>query len=279
VGEPRGVPSFHIDRVGQADRDRLVWLLDEQAALPGVVRMRRWVREELAVRPGQTAVDLGCGTGGEVVELAGLVGDGGRAIGIDPNPAVLALAAQRARGTGAEFVEGSAYALPLPDASVDALRCERVYQHLDDPARATGEIARVLRPGGRVALIDSDWATAIFHPGDPEILDILRTGLQADVPNPNSGRGLRGLLTAAGLVVDELGSEAVIWESATVLPMCQAIAGAAVEQGELTAAQRDGLLADIEAGIATGDHHFSVTMFAVLAHRPASGVPPPVGAG
>lgn len=264
----RDVPSFHIDQVHQPDQEPVVRLLDDQAALPGVVRMRRWVRDALAVRPGETAVDLGCGTGSEVVELARLVGEAGRAIGIDPNPSMLALARERAGRARAEFVEGSAYALPVPAESVDVLRCERVYQHLDHPARATTEIARVMRSGGRVALVDSDWSTTIFHPGDPQVLAALRDRMDSAIPNPRSGRRLRGRLAEAGFVIDDIGSEAVVWDPVTVLPMCTAIADSGVTDGVVTVEQRDRLIADVERGIAAGDYHFSVTMFAVIAHKP-----------
>ncbi|WP_067888917.1 methyltransferase domain-containing protein [Nocardia vaccinii] len=268
MSDQRGVPSFHIDQIDHPEQDLIVRILDDQAALPGVVRMREWARAALALQPGETALDLGSGTGTEVVELAALVGDAGRAIGIDPNPAMLAAARERTADVKAEFLEGSAYDLPLPDASVDAVRCERVYQHLDDPAKATAEIARVLRPGGRVVLIDSDWSTAIFHPGDPELIAALQHRMAANSPNRNSGRRLRGQLVEAGLVIDDIGSEAVIWEPESVLAMCAAITERGVADGSITAAQRDRVLADIEHGAKTGDYHFSVTMFAVVAHKP-----------
>ncbi len=268
VSDQRGVPSFHIDQVDHPEQDLIVRILDDQAALPGVVRMREWARAALAVRPGETALDLGSGTGTEVVELAALVGEAGRAIGIDPNPAMLAVARERAMNVKAEFIEGSAYDLPLPDASVDAVRCERVYQHLDDPAKATAEIARVLRPGGRVVLIDSDWSTAIFHPGDPEVIAALQQRMEANSPNRNSGRHLRGRLVQAGLLIDDIGSEAVIWELESMLAMWAVASERAVADGMITPAQRDRILADIEHGAETGDHHFSVTMFAVVAHKP-----------
>ncbi|WP_405182501.1 methyltransferase domain-containing protein [Nocardia sp. NBC_01377] len=268
MSDQGGVPSFHIDQVHRAEQTLNVRLLDDQAELPGVVRMRRWVRDALAVRAGETAVDLGCGTGTEVVELARSVGESGRAIGIDPNPSMLVVARQRAAGVRTEFIEGSAYALPLPDAVVDVLRCERVYQHLDDPARATAEIARVTRPGGRVALIDSDWSTAILYPGDPQVIEAMRQRMDAAVPNRRSGRRLRGLLAEAGFVIEDVGSEAVIWGPDSAVPMCTAFAESVVADGTITAEQRDRLLGDIEHGIAAGDYHFSVTMFAVIARKP-----------
>lgn len=268
MSDDQGVPSFHIDQVDHPEQDLIVRILDNQAALPGVVRMREWARAALALRPGETALDLGSGTGTEVVELAALVGESGRAIGIDPNPSMLTVARERAADMKAEFIEGSAYDLPLPDASVDAVRCERVYQHLDDPAKATAEIARVLRPGGRVVLIDSDWSTAIFHPGDPEVVTALQQRMATNSPNRNSGRQLRGRLVDAGLVIDDIGSEAVIWEPESILPMFTAVTERGVADGLITADQRDRVLADVRRAAETGDYHFSVTMFAVVAHKP-----------
>ncbi|MBO0856355.1 MAG: methyltransferase domain-containing protein [Nocardia sp.] len=230
--------------------------------------MRDWAREALRVRPGETALDVGSGTGSEVVEFARLVGESGRAVGVDPNPSMLRVARERSAGEPVEFLEGSAYELPLEDSSVDVVRCERVYQHLDDPAKATAEVARVLAPGGRVVLIDSDWSTSIMHPGDPEIFEALRALLTTASPNRNSGRRLRGLLTGAGLVVDDLGSEAVVWDPEGVAPMYAAVMARGVAAGAITEQQREQVLAEFDRGVAAGDYHFSVTMFAVLAHKP-----------
>lgn len=264
-------PSFHADRVADsAHHDQLVTILDAQAALPGVRRLRQWVREGLAVAPGERALDIGSGTGSEVVEFARSAGPGGEAIGVDPNPTMLAEAEKRAaaQGVTARFVHGDAYALPFEDDSIDVIRCERVYQHLDHPERATAEIARVLRPGGRVALVDSDWSTGIVHPGDPEVVRILLAFTTGQVPNRNSGRRLRGLLTAAGLQVDEIGADAVVWEPDITGTMLAMGTERAVAAGAITAAQRDQLHAELEHGVAIGDYHFSVTMYAVLAHLP-----------
>jgi len=88
----------------------------------------------------------------------------------------------------------------------------------------------------------------------------------AQAPNRNSGRRLRGLLTGAGFTIDDIGSEAVIFDPAMSAPMYAAQAAAAVASGIITAAQADQAAAEIEHGIATGDYLFSVTMYAVVGH-------------
>ncbi|MEU4313821.1 methyltransferase domain-containing protein [Nocardia sp. NPDC024068] len=279
---PERTPSFHLDALA-ADRDEgaappgddpmalLITMLDLQAELPGIRRMREWGNQVLAAGPGERALDVGSGTGSEVVDLAARVGTEGEAVGVEPNPAMLAVARERAAAAGirCRFVAGDAYRLPFDDDTFDAVRCERVYQHLDDPAAATAEIARVLRPGGRALLIDSDWQTAILHPGDTEVIARMTAAMLAATPNARAGRLLRGQLLAAGFEFDDMGSEAVIWDPVAVRPMFGQLGGSALATGVITEAEFEDLVTRIDAGIASGDHHLSVTMFAVLAHLPA----------
>ncbi len=260
------MPSFHSDGVGQDGQDLLIMMLDQQAELPSVQRMRAWAAQVLAVSPGERALDIGSGTGSEVLALAKAVGPSGTAVGVDPNPAMVAAASSRAVGSTARFVQGSAYELPFPDDTFDAVRCERVFQHLDDPHAATVEIARVLRPGGRAILIDSDWDTAIMHPISPEISGALSAAQAARTPNRRSGRRLRGLMASAGFMIDDIGSEAVIFDALTSAPMYAAQLEAAVDGGIITRAQADQAATEVEHGLATGDYLFCVTMFAVLGH-------------
>lgn len=95
---------------------------------------------------------------------------------------------------------GDAGELPFPDESFDAVRCERLLQHVGDPAAALAEMVRVARPGGRVVALDTDWGS---HSVDaPDVLTgraLARTLAETSLTNGYSGRRLYGLMAAAGL--------------------------------------------------------------------------------
>lgn len=260
------------DRFDAAGQDQLVDVRDLQAALPGLSRLRDWAHEALALRPGESAADIGSGTGSEVIAFAETVGPAGTAIGVEPDPHLLAAAERNATAvrSRARFHSGDAYGVPFGSDTFDAVLCERVFQHLTAPARAANEIARVLRPGGRAVVVDPDWGTAIVHPGDRRVVrEVIDTFVSATT-NPFSGRRLPGLLTRAGLVVDDIGSHALVQErSVGAGALVSRISAMAVARRVITPEQRDQLLHDLAAGATSGDIHLSVTMFAVLAHKPA----------
>jgi SAM-dependent methyltransferase len=109
------------------------------------------------LRPGETVLDLGSGGGIDVLLAAGRVGPAGVAYGLDMTPEMLALARRNAAAAGvanARFLEGQIEAVPLPDASVDVVISNCVVNLSPDKPRVFAEIARVLRPGGRVSISD-----------------------------------------------------------------------------------------------------------------------------
>ncbi len=109
------------------------------------------------LRPGETVLDLGSGGGIDVFLAAKRVGPSGRAIGIDMTDEMLELAranAAEAGATNVEFRKGTIEALPLPDDSVDVVISNCVINLAADKAAVLSEIARVLRPGGRVGVSD-----------------------------------------------------------------------------------------------------------------------------
>ncbi|WP_327699615.1 methyltransferase domain-containing protein [Streptomyces sp. NBC_00459] len=267
----RPTSEFHARNFSTADVGRLVAGLDAQDGADGVRRLRVWAQSALDPWPGEQVIDVGSGTGSQTLALAAAVGPTGDTVGIEANPALREVAERRAAAAGstARFLDGDALALPLPDATVDVVWCERVLQHLSEPDRAVGEIARVLCPGGRVVLIDSDWATALLHPGDPDAVAALLAGTLAAAANPYSGRRLPDQLSAAGLVIDDQGSQALLQDNKAVpWPLVRMMGESTVRRGLMTEEQREGLYAALTEAAERGALHMSVTMFAVVAHRP-----------
>ncbi|HSL98359.1 MAG TPA: methyltransferase domain-containing protein, partial [Candidatus Deferrimicrobiaceae bacterium] len=109
------------------------------------------------LREGETVLDLGSGGGIDVLLSARRVGPTGRAIGVDMTDEMLELArrnATEARVENVEFVKGTIESLPLPDASVDVVISNCVINLAADKSATLAEIARVLRPGGRIGISD-----------------------------------------------------------------------------------------------------------------------------
>lgn len=107
--------------------------------------------------PGESVIDLGCGAGIDTLLAARLVSPGGRAIGLDTLPEMLAQGAANARDgavTNVEWLRGELESIPLSDASVDVAISNGVLNLSPRKGRAMSEIFRVLRPGGRISLAD-----------------------------------------------------------------------------------------------------------------------------
>jgi arsenite methyltransferase len=147
---------------------------------------------------GETVLDLGSGAGADVLLSARRVGPTGTAYGLDMTDEMLELAqanAARARITNARFLKGYIEAIPLPDASVDAVISNCVINLSADKGAVLGEAARVLKPGGRFAVTD------IL--ANPEMDDTTRadlaawTGCIAGALTPNQ---FQAALTDAGFV-------------------------------------------------------------------------------
>ena len=109
------------------------------------------------LQPGEAVADLGCGSGTDLLLAARAVGPGGRAIGIDINESMRERAERGARRGGYTQVSiryGDLIDLPLRDRSVDVVQCNSVLYLVPEKDRAIAEIARILRPGGRLHLAD-----------------------------------------------------------------------------------------------------------------------------
>jgi SAM-dependent methyltransferase len=107
---------------------------------------------EVGLHPGQTALDAGCGTGRALPHLRAAVGPTGHVLGLDLTPEMLATARGRGRDADALLALADVHRLPVPAARVDGSFAAGLVPHLPDPGRGLAELARVVRPGGRLVL-------------------------------------------------------------------------------------------------------------------------------
>ena len=146
----------------QAPAERIRQMFDQVAAgydarnrFFSADRDRAWrhrAAQRAGLRPGQTALDLCTGTGKLAHELLAFTGPSGRVIGVDFSPAMLEIA--RRREPGIEFRLGDVMKLSESDASVDAITIGFGLRNLVDREAALREMFRVLRPGGRLVILE-----------------------------------------------------------------------------------------------------------------------------
>ena len=202
----QGLPRAAFSDVdGSGLGHHLISYLDDARGSPAVIAAKGWALEALQLSPGMWALDVGCGTGEDVLAMADRIQSDGGAVGIDVSATMIREAEQRhGRRRDVEFTTADTARLPFDGGTFDACRCERTLQHLEDPEAALDEMTRVLRPAGRLALIEPDWDTLIVAGPDPGTSRRILTGHVTRHRQPAIGRRLRGLLTARGFTDIEL---------------------------------------------------------------------------
>jgi ubiquinone/menaquinone biosynthesis C-methylase UbiE len=147
---------------------------------------------------GMRVLDIGCGTGDDVRAISELVGSQGSVTGTDSNPAMIEEAVTRGVPANVGFTVADAAQLPFGDDSFDAVRAERVFQHMASPQLAADELHRVLAPGGTALLLDQDWESLIVAGASRTITRRIVRAFVDHLANGWAGREARGLLARAG---------------------------------------------------------------------------------
>ncbi|QYN39773.1 methyltransferase domain-containing protein [Pseudonocardia sp. DSM 110487] len=239
---------------------------------PDVAGQRHDVRRILALRPGEQVVDIGAGPGLLAVEMAAEVGPDGGVHAVEPSESMRARAQARARPPGAAHIEvsdGSADALPLPDSSVDAAVSTQVFEYLHDVPGALAEVHRVLRPGGRVLLLDTDWDSIVWHTRDDARTARILAAWDEHLADPHLPRTLAPALRAAGfsavltrvLPLLNIGYDPNSYSAMTASTIAEYVTGRAGISGADAQAWLDDVTSLGEAAF------FSLNRYAFLADR------------
>lgn len=221
------------------------------AGTPAAAAYKQHVLAEMRLAPGGRAVDVGCGPATDLQDVADLVAPDGVVVGLDFDRRMLAAAAHRSAG-GAALVAGDAHTLPLASGSINRLRTDRAFQHVNDPRLVLQEFHRVLAPGGVAVLAEPDWGTLVIDGGSPEVgKRFVDYTCERVVRNATVGREIGRLGQSAGFGVRKIVAFPTVlrdFEEADHIFGLTRNAHAATRAGYLAEDEADEWLADLLRG-------------------------------
>lgn len=256
--------------------DVLVDTMDATARWPATRRLREWERRRLRLVEGERLLDVGCGLGEAARTLASDLGATGEVVGVDASAAMLRVAGA-STGTPncrVRFVVGDACALDEPNSSFDAVRSERTLQWLAEPETAIAEMARVLRPGGRVSLIDTDWSTLRIDVGDAALAARVHRAMSVERNRPsNIGSRLHDLVRTVGFTPLARTAQTHTWtawdpDGSPAPDGCfsmESLADNLVDAGQLDVGEQMAFVETIRTAARRDRFTMHLTMYAVIA--------------
>jgi arsenite methyltransferase len=242
---------------------------------PDVVEQRHATLRALGLQVGERVLDVGSGPGLLTAEMARAVGPAGHVTGLDVSDAMLAISRRRSsdldRAGRPSFVKADAAALPFPDATFDAATSIQVYEYVADLPSALADLHRVLRPGGRALILDTDWDSIIWHATDTGRMRRVLVAWMGRFADPHLPRSLASQLRDAGFQVNQ--PEVLVLLNPEYSPDTYSIANGeimadfAVARGGLTREEADAWMADLHQLGRERRYFFSLNRYLFLATR------------
>lgn len=263
-----------FSNVDATDTKDFIGRLDRMQNDEGFGAYKRQSFQSLAISPGATVADIGCGAGDDAAALARLVGPEGHVTGVDISTGMIEEAGNRFAGTeNLDFVAAPADKLPFETGSLDAIRADRVLIHVPEPDAAIREMLRVLRPGGRIALSEPDMLGFWVASNDPEISAVIAGAIANSCLHPHLPRNLSVMLR--DLQLDDIGHLPLAMISGDFSFVDQVVrfelvAKAVAAKGVAPADRIEAWVADLEERRNAGRFCAGLSIFTLAATKPAA---------
>ena len=240
--------------------------LEKSYQLPEIVRQRQHTLNRLSVKRGEQILDVGCGVGFLSYEIALQTGDSGRVSGIDQNSEMIRHANNRCKSLrNTEFSEANAEDLPFPEESFDAACCTQVLLYVNDVAQVLSGIRRVLKPAGRIIIVETDWRGVVLNSDYDSITRKIFSAWDTVVPSPNLPVRLGPLLVDNGFCNVYVEPIPILNKEYTPSQfshgMMNWITRNALKKGVITKEQSQKWLDDLDEKGKSGNYFFCVNRF------------------
>jgi ubiquinone/menaquinone biosynthesis C-methylase UbiE len=265
-----------INEQNAATLERFIERLEFRAKDPTFAAYREAYLKVMELPRTAAVLDLGCGTGVVTRAIAARDGFAGTVTGVDQSPQFIAaaerLAADEGLGDRVELVVGDAHALDFPAASFDVAVAHTLVSHVRDPLTVLAEAARVIRPGGSVAVFDGDYASLTFGCDDPQLGQAMERAVQSMImSSPRVMRELPRLLPKAGLrlIATQAHVYAEAGSSSFLLNLAETYGPLAASTGLVPAAHVDAWLSDQRRSADDGTFFAACNYYAYVARGAA----------
>ncbi len=247
-------------------------VVEEFNASPGATERRRRIIGALGLQAGEAILDVGSGPGHQAFEMASIVGPSGRIQGIDPAESAKAIASRRCSGlSNVHFELGDVVQLPFYDATFDAVMSSQVFEYLENVSDGLQEIYRVLRPGGRVLIHDTDWGTLLWRSSNAERMARVMEVWDRHLTDPYLPQTLGSKLRDAGF--NDIKAESIVqleteFDPASVSGVLMRFIVGYVESQGIPASEASAWKTDLETVGTAGDYFFSSNEYMFVGRKP-----------
>lgn len=233
-----------------------------------MLAQRRELRSHLALRTGERVLDVGSGNGILASELLSDVGRTGKVVGVDPAEPMIEMSRQFC--PEAVFLQGDAVALPVDSGEFDAVTASQVLCFVADVDAALAEMFRVLRPGGRLVILDTDWDTLLWNCNDQALLQRVVAELTRPYTSAHLPRTLSRQLQGVGFdVTDRRAYPVVNWGLDEPSYSAQIAAFLSAESNDPEVqALGSAWTAELSGVAARGEYLFSLNRYIFCARKP-----------
>lgn len=224
----------------------------------------------LDIHRRHVVLDCGCGTGEDARAMAVLTGSSGQVVGIDSSAVMVAESRRRSAGKSGpvRFEVADVAHLPFADESFDRIHATTLLQHVPDPGLALTEMARVLRPGGLMAVTEHDWESLILPSPNHRLSRLVTQAHSGSIAHGSIGRHLTHLMRRAGLEVTVQVMKGSLTGFDTVRPwLLDAPLQTLLDGGSINATEAAEWLAGMERRAGDGRFVAFITIFRAVGRK------------